>query len=225
MTGRKIDSSSDSKPWCILRTSGPQTLKLAEYLQRAGFDAWTPIKRFRRYRKLMDGGRAPSGEATAPILPTFVFVRAAHLPALADMRVDPTSQHPGFSIFQVAGKIPRLKNAQIAGMRAAQEAADAEFAAVIDAEVREERRAERAAMMKTERAKRKALRQVEREFPEGTGVQVMDMPAMAGMVGIVEASAGRSALVSFGGSLVMEIEAWQLTPYDVIAEPLHGIAA
>lgn len=41
------------------------------------------------------------------------------------------------------------------------------------------------------------------------------MPAFAGMMGVIEQSNGRSAVVSFGGSLVMTIEAWRLSVYDV----------
>jgi hypothetical protein len=62
-------------PWCILRMSPGRTLAVAEALAELGFEVWTPsetiVKRVGLVRKQVT--------LAAPLLPTFVFARAGQL--------------------------------------------------------------------------------------------------------------------------------------------------
>lgn len=216
--------------WCILRTSGGRTLKLADSLIEAGFEAWTPRRTFKRPKvgrcTLIDG-RKPTIEMEAPILPTFVFARASHLFNLEALASDPASPHPAFSIFRYsdfreANRIPLVSDSEVRGLQDAERAATEAIEAQRDAETREEAERFRIAAMNTERARIRALKMAERErlkmlrserrdFSDGEGVVVDDVPAMSGMGGVVQSSDGRFAIVNFGGSLTMKIEAWQLS--------------
>lgn len=200
--------------WCILRTSGSKTLDLAESLVAAGFDAWTPSATASRlFRR---GATMVKGERTGPIMPTFVFARSHHMADLADIVANPANRHPGFSIFRFQDRYPLVGEASISGLRAAEQLAADELQQERDSDAREQRRQERISNLRTEQARRKALRKVQRDFPTGAHVDVSEMPAFAGLTGVVESSDGRSALVNFGGSLSIKIEAWRLTPYDVV---------
>lgn len=90
--------SGDTR-WCVLRTSGPSTLRLTASLQAAGFDAWTPTEHVRR--------RVPRCKSTeyrpAPLAPTYVFVRAKHLAQLQRVERADITPHPRFSIFRHCG--------------------------------------------------------------------------------------------------------------------------
>ncbi|SEM54568.1 hypothetical protein SAMN05192583_0577 [Sphingomonas gellani] len=215
--------------WCILRTSGGRTLALADFLIAAGLEAWTPRKTFKRDKpgrcRLIDG-RKPTVEIAAAILPTFVFARARHLPALADMLADPASLHPPFSIFRHAGRIPEVGSAEVQGLRNEEAAAAELLRQRRDAESRAEADAVRIAAIKSEEARRRAIRQAEHErrmalrkevrtLSAGDQVDVTQMPSLAGLVGTVVEGYGNCALVSFGGALAMKIEAWRLSPHDV----------
>lgn len=80
--------------WCILRTSGRNTLRLAETLAAQGYDAWTPkgppepkqpdetAKRAPRSRSRR---KAEEAMDLVPILPTFIFAPARHLEDLAEL--------------------------------------------------------------------------------------------------------------------------------------------
>lgn len=200
--------------WCILRTSGPSTLKLAESLIAVGVDAWTPA--VTAGRLVRRGATMVKAERTSPILPTFVFARSVDLPTLADIVADPWHRHPAFSLFRYQGRYPLVGEASIAGLRAAEQEAAEALQRERDAADREARRVERIANLRTEQARRKALRRVRREFLDGARVEVAEMTPLAGLTGVVQSSEGRTAIVDFGGALVMKIEAWRLSPRDVI---------
>ena len=211
--------------WCILRTSGARTLALAASLNDAGLEAWTPLRTFKRLRSgkssRIDGKRI-TVEVDAPILPSFVFARIAHLLDLEHASRDPRSRHPAFSVFHHAGRIPVIADRDVAGLQEAERAAAASIRDQREAETREEADRIRIAALKTERARmramkaaeaeqRKMLRAERRNFADGERVMVDDMPALMGMSGAVVSSDGRSAMVCFGGLLTMKIEAWQLS--------------
>lgn len=215
--------------WCILRTSGGQTLALADYLLRVGIEAWTPRRVFRQViRKGKKNERTV--DAAAPILPTFVFARAVHLVELADLAARDTFSRPAFSIFTHGGRIPEVRDHDVAGLREGEEAAAEALRHQRDAETREEAEAIRIAALKTERERQAARRRAEherrmalraetRDFKPGAEVSVAEMPALTGVIGTVVENNGRTALINFGGSFAWEIEAWRLSPYDVYASP------
>jgi len=209
-----LASAGSNLRWCILRTSGARTLALAESLANAGIDAWTPAATASRL--VRRGATMVKAERTAAILPTFVFVRSPHLPALADILADPWHRHPAFSLFRYQGRYPLVGEASIASLRAAEQEAIEALQLERDAADREQRRLERIANLRTEQARRKALRQVRREFLDGARVEVAEMTPLAGLTGVVQSSDGRTAIVDFGGALVMKIEAWRLSPRDVV---------
>lgn len=190
------NGATQSAEWCILRTTGGRTVSLARSLERAGIEAWTPIEQ--------QSKRRPRSkvrfEVVAPIMPTFVFVRAGHLPELARCLAEPVNPHPSFSIFRHGGRIPIIADADIAGLRVAEESA--------------KRRADRARM--------KAHRHV---FPVGEQVR-LDEGAFAGMSGVVEGGDGKFALVAFNGGLSVKIATFLLRPENVEhMKPISGTVA
>ncbi len=210
--------------WCILRTSGPRTLAVAASLVAAGVEAWTPKRTFKRVKpgKLRDEhGRRFTVEVDAAILPTFVFAREHHLRTLVALWKDPTSALPPFSVFQYGGRFPLVSDMDVAGLRDAEREAAEALEAQRNAETREEAERIRIAALRTAQARmkaqrmaeaerRKALRAERRDFAQGQSVVVDDTPALTGVTGVVVSSDGRTALVDFGGSLTMKIEAWRL---------------
>jgi hypothetical protein len=179
--------------WCILRTSAGRTLPLVASLQEAGLDAWSPmvVKVTRKPR-----GSKGRVERECPIMPTFVFARAACLPALAEILAQPMNPHPSFSIFRYYGRIPLVADREIAPARA------------------EEERARKTMLKKTHR----------HAFPVGEKVRVTEGVA-AGMSGVVEAGDGSFALVAFG-SFQMKIATFLLGTDEVQdQQPMTGIAA
>ncbi len=210
--------------WCILRTSGSRTLALADSLTKAGFEAWSPRKTLMRVKagvKPREDGTRPMVEVDAAILPTFVFARARDLQSLARVACADITPHPPFSIFRHGGRYPEIADASILGLQDAEREATATIEAIRAAETREEAERIRRVAMKSERERihamrvseaerRKSLRNERGTFDAGQRVQVEDMPAFTGVTGVVESSDGRSAVVVFGGRLVITVEAWQL---------------
>ena len=168
--------------WCILRTSGARTLPLARSLESAGLDVWTPVETQVR-RKPRSTART---EHDLPIMPTFVFARARHLPELAQCLALPVNPHPGFSVFHYLDRIPLLANTELSALRAAEDRAKV-------------RAADR-------RAKGRASGKV---IPTGTEVSVSD-GSWTGMSGVVEDGDGKFALVAFGGRLRVKIATFLL---------------
>lgn len=101
--------------WCILRTSGRNTLGLADSLNDGGFTAWTPAE------KVRVGNHR--GKVLAPMLPTFVFAEAELLPnflALADAVNSPqaSGRYPRFSVFRYLDRIPVVADCELEPLRA-----------------------------------------------------------------------------------------------------------
>ena len=237
--------------WCILRTSGGQTLPLARSLRAAGFDVWTPAREIRKV--VRRGTRAEKRlEIDIAILPTFVFARETDLSALADAATQPTSAdpaaavtreddwvprigdceralasispYPQFSIFRHGGRIPLISDREVAGLQEEEREAAATMQAMRDAETREEAERIRIAAIRSESARRRAMKEMERArladlraqrqaLQAGTQVDVAEMPALAGVTGVVESSDGVFAQVRFG-TQSWKIEGWRLTPHE-----------
>ena len=222
--------------WCILRTSGGQTLPLMRSLREAGFDAWTPAKTFRKtYRaKTISGTRQV--EVEAPILTTFVFVREHDLDALAHLMVQQPSPHPAFSIFRVAAKAPTIGDASIQGLRDEEQREAETIKAIRDAETHAEAETIRIAAIKSasarrraeqaqERDRRQALRSQRCTVTPGTTVEVTDEPAFVGVTGVFEEVDGAYARVRFGTSS-WKIEGWRVLPALLPKDQaLRGLAA
>lgn len=217
--------------WIILRMAGPRTLAVAASLKQAGFEVWTPARTLRRpapgqRRRLVLGLRRRMIEVEVPMLPGFAFARARHLQDIASLALDPASRHPIFSVFQVVDRAPLISDSGLAGLRDAEAREAAAAEAMRDAETREEAQRLRAEQMRTERARRKALRRQRKDFHVGECVAVLDMPALAGLVGEIVETAGTSATIDFGGTLTMKVEAWRVIPSALLGgEASSGIAA
>lgn len=182
--------------WCILRTAPRSTLSLARTLGEDGFSVWTPSDIVTTAKTR----RRPSVEQPVPIMPTFVFAGAVHLPRLAELRMCVTSRHSSFSIFRHAGRIPLIADRALDHLRQ-----------------REQRAAERRAV--AVRRKRVAP-----AFGQGQKVKV-EMTAFAGLEGVVQEQNGEDVLVCFGGRITIKISAWLLNPNDICNAKPIGIAA
>jgi hypothetical protein len=228
----ELRGSARVKRWCILQTSGVKTVALAKALADAGFEVWTPIRIIRRpvpgqRRQLVLGLRRRMKEVGVPILSGYVFARAEHLDDLARLASLPTSfNHPPFAIFQSSGLAALVSDANVSGLRAAEAAADEAIQAERDAETREEARQLRGERLRTERARRKALRSVRKSFAIGEEVRIAGVPAFDGVVGTIVVGDGTIAEIAFGASLTMKVEAWRVIPVEIRGGmPNHGIAA
>lgn len=197
--------------WCILRTGGARTLPLAASLAAAGFNAWTP----QQVTYVAPTKRKPASQRAAPIVPTFVFVGSQHVDDLFRCHALPVSPHPAFSILQVAGGVPLIGGRSLAALREEEARAQRMFDALAEARDRDHARRLRADQLRTEQARRKALRTEIKAIDAGATVEVTDAPAFAGMVGTIISGNGRSYVVGFGGSVQWKIEAWQLVPVAV----------
>lgn len=162
--------------WCVLRTSGGRTLALAKSLADAGLEAWTPSTKQERRRPRSKA----SMEIDAPILPTFVFARASHLPDLLAAASSPVNPHPAFSVFRYCGKFPLIGDVEIAGLRGEEE-----------------------------RGRVRRLRSTRRTFDRDASVRVPDGP-FAGMSGVVRDCDGKYAMVSFNGGWQVKIATFLL---------------
>lgn len=100
--------------WFILRTASRHTMSLAESLGKDGYEVWTPIET----RKVRVPRVNAKREVRLPIMPSYVFVAAAHLLdmlALAAMPFKPRRgaglldpAHASFSVMRWDGKIPMV---------------------------------------------------------------------------------------------------------------------
>lgn len=112
-----MGSDNLTQRWCILRTSGPKTMKLTSSLQAAGFEAWTPIERICRRVPRRKG----SEHFSVAFIPTYVFVREHHLTDLRRIEMMDVSSHPRFSIFRYHGATVFVPHASLHGLRARQQ--------------------------------------------------------------------------------------------------------
>lgn len=94
--------------WIILRCAGRATLRLASALTGDGIEAWTPAE-----AKRFPGKRA---RRDVPVMPTFVFARAARLDDLLELAESPAAKI-GFSVFRHYEKIPVVADAELDALR------------------------------------------------------------------------------------------------------------
>jgi transcription antitermination factor NusG len=108
----------DGAGWCIVRTNSRHTLTLAKSLSEAGVEAWTPQRtvkrRLPRGRRLVASGYREHDE---PLVPSFVFVRACHLPDLVRELSLPSSAHARFAIFRLGDRVPIVGELEIERLR------------------------------------------------------------------------------------------------------------
>jgi transcription antitermination factor NusG len=186
--------------WCILRTSGRTTLRLADTLATDGFDVWTP----REVRKIRIPRANIRREATLPLMPSYVFARSHHLVdllELAQMEVKPRRgngwgepAHAGFSVMHWNDGIPLIADRHLDRLR----------------------------LLEIKRTPRK---KADRKFDRGVDVRVkIEGGSFAGMKGRVEKSDEGSTLVCFDERLTVKIATFLLdadsigneTPCDAI---------
>lgn len=111
-----------------------------------------------------------------------------------------------------------VSDASITGLREEESRAAAMAQSLRYTETREEARRQRAEQMRTERARRAALRRERRDFSIGECVEIDEMPSMAGLVGRVITTTGTTAKIDFGGALTMQVEAWRVIPSALSGE-------
>lgn len=163
--------------WFIIRTGARSTLGLMESLIDAGYDVWTPVERYSR-RLPRSRGRE---DITRPLMPSFLFARAAHLHDLLALSHAPsllyrvwdgelqrmvTRGHTRFTVFRQAGEVPMVADRALTALRLAE--------------------------------KRTAPRADIRTYREGDTVSLHD-GGFAGLDGIVEGTQGQYTLVKFKG--------------------------
>lgn len=200
--GRSVARDARENGWCIVRTNGRRTLRLAQSLTEAGIDAWTPRTwTKRRLSRIHMGFR----DIEQPVVPSFVFVRARHVADLLRIIAMPTSPHPSFHIFLHGGRAPVVSDSEIEHLKKIEQD---------DADKRARRLAheERMAAM-SKRAQRRAMR-----YPIEVGSAVEPTEgAFAGMSGVVERVQGGNAVVRFGDDFVVKIATWLLVDEAVEA--------
>lgn len=174
-----IDGSANQEGWLILRTSGRQTLRLAETLAQDGFEVWTPIEH-RTIRIPRKNVRRP---ITLPIMPSYVFARAHHLFDLLDMAAlnfKPRRQanqpaHADFSVMHYNDRIPVISEPQLHSLRRLE-------------------------------SKLKPKVKANRTYAEGVDVRVkIEGGSFAGMKGVVRKSDHGLTLVCFDNRLEVKI--------------------
>lgn len=93
--------------WCVLRTAGRLTLRLADTLDRDGFEVWTPIEN----RMLRIPRANVRRSIRLPIMPSYVFARSRHLVDLLEMA------SADFSVMRHNDHIPLIGDCELNGLR------------------------------------------------------------------------------------------------------------
>lgn len=103
--------------WCILRTAGRSTLRLAESLSQDGYEVWCPVITEMRKVSRMNVKR----RVTKPLFSGLVFARADRLSDLIALAEDPRHRID-FSVFWdcIAGDWARIPDAQLDPLRDAE---------------------------------------------------------------------------------------------------------
>lgn len=116
------------KQWCILRTSGTNTVGLAKALTEAGYEAWTPIEP----RTRLAGRNRKPVEQELAVTPSFVFACSQRLYDLINLSRTPGMCYqvwdsekekmvnrgiPYFSVFKDGGKHPLIADAALTTLR------------------------------------------------------------------------------------------------------------
>ena len=105
----------DQQPprWCILRTKGSNTLRLASALMWEGIPAWTPTEVQLRKKH----GDRPASEVMVCVMPTYVFASADCLIDLFRLASAPISPAPAFSVLRHNERIPMVADRDLTALR------------------------------------------------------------------------------------------------------------
>lgn len=120
-----VRATYDLGSWCILRMASASTLRVAQSLTDAGFEAWTPTEEIRKVV------RGKAEWIKIPMLPTFVFADASRLVELTALARCPMSYQvwdtdrqrmvtkgtPFFRLFQVDGDIETVPERDLEPLR------------------------------------------------------------------------------------------------------------
>lgn len=177
--------------WCIIRTSGRHTLRLAQSLREDGFDVWTPIET----RNVRIPKANVKRTVELPIMPSYIFARAAHLIDLLQLaaldfkprRSAGQPAHAGFSVMHSHDGIALVADAHLQRLRSLE-------------------------------AKLTPLKKADRTFGFGVEVNVrIEGGSFAGMKGTVRKSDNAYTLVCFDERLTVKIPTFLLEQNDVWA--------
>lgn len=98
--------------WCILRTRGSNTLRLASALDLLGIPSWTPIE-----IQLRSKSKRSAAEVMVSVMPTYVFASAEYLTDLFALASSPVSAAPSFSVFKYRDRVPLVADGQLASLK------------------------------------------------------------------------------------------------------------
>jgi transcription antitermination factor NusG len=186
--------------WCILRTKGGRTLRLAQTLAEDGYEVWTPVET----RTLRIPRANARRQVKLPIMPSYVFAKAFQLIdliQLADLAVKPRRgkglmkpAHDNFRVMRCLGGIPFIPDAELNALRQLE-------------------------------AKLTPRQMAARTFGGGATVRV-EGGSFGGMSGTVETSNRAQTTVRFGERFVVKIPTCILTEnMSGEASPVMDIAA
>lgn len=99
--------------WCVLRTSGRHTLRLAQTLAADGFETWTP----REVRRVRIPRANVRREAELPIMPSYVFAGADRLVDLLHLSEQDFTAHPRFTVMRFHDSIPTIADGHLQALR------------------------------------------------------------------------------------------------------------
>lgn len=114
MNAMVADFAVTAKKWCILRTKGSNTLRLASSLILEGIPAWTPVEVQLR-KKHSD---RPAAEVMVCVMPTYVFAAAERLTDLFRMGASPVAITPSFSVLRHHDRVPLVADRDLTALRA-----------------------------------------------------------------------------------------------------------
>lgn len=203
----------DEGSWCILRTSGRQTLRLTQTLAEDGFNVWTPSE----IVTIRSPRRNARRTATLPVMPGYVFARAEQALELL---------HLSRSLKEGRGAGPGRPNHHpfsvwVSNNRA-WSVSSADMQALRDYETAAHRRA-------AEQARRALAKQKAAPLPVGVSVKVKEGShgAFEGMVGrVTRSDSGNTKIVFTGWKRNVTIRTSLLALDQIGGQSfLHGDAA
>lgn len=182
--------------WCILRTQGRHTIRLAESLAKDGFEVWTPIE----IRVERAGRSRRRVESRVPIMATYVFAKARHLVDLLELAAMPVKPrrgagllepaHVGFSVMRWRDKIPMVDDRQLRELRRLQ------------------------AKLSPARKPNIATKKADEPLPVGMGVR-LTKSGFQGMKGTIERSDRRYTIVSISERFRVTLDTCLIDPDDL----------
>lgn len=186
--------------WCVLRTKSRHTLKLAQSLGEDGFEVWTPVETRTVRVPRMNVRR----QIRLPIMPSYVFAKAAHLIDLIMLAAMPVKPRRGAGLRQPAHEDFRVMRCPTG------------IPAVTDDDL--------AALRKIE-AKRTPLKRAAASFRAGSAVRV-EGGSFGGMSGTVESGDEAHTIVCFNDRYLVKVPTCILSGnVPGATEPVIGIAA